>query len=388
MVAVWETKCTDNSLKPIQKVMVRGGMETSVGNTPGYEVYDRSAFDVIMKEHGFERSGAVNDEEIKEMGKLAGVQYIIVPEAMVDGNDFYILVKMLDVERGKFGGVHQALCTPTGSDIYSACEKLGAELFGGAIDTGNSGTSRSSSGRSNAANQKAPSISINVGNVSFEMIRVEAGSFIMGYTTEQEGDGTSDEKPAHRVTITQDYYIGKFEVTQALYQAVMGNNPSKNKARNHPVENVRWTDAQEFCSELSRMTGRRFRLPTEAEWEYAARGGNKSMGTKYSGSSSVALVAWYDDNSGSHTHPVGQLRPNELGIYDMSGNVCEWVSDCGGKYSNASQTDPIGPGQGMIRVIRGGAWFFGAKRCRVSSRSTGLPSIHHDDLGFRVVLVP
>lgn len=131
-VAVWETKCSDKSLNPTQMLMVRGGMETAVGNTTGYEVFDRSAFDVIMKEQGFQRSGAVNDADIKKMGKLAGVQYIIVPEASVSGSDFYIVVKMLDVETGMFGGVYDALCTPSGQDIRNACKELGTKLFGSA----------------------------------------------------------------------------------------------------------------------------------------------------------------------------------------------------------------------------------------------------------------
>ena len=155
-VAVWETVCRDNSLKSIQKTMVRGGMEAAVGNTAGYEVYDRSAFDVIMKEHSFERSGAVSEMEIKEMGKMAGVQYIIIPEAMVDENDFYIIVKMLDVETGKFGGVHQTLCTSSGADVYKACEKLGAELFGSYTGSGSTSTNQNAVTTSSSPNSKVP----------------------------------------------------------------------------------------------------------------------------------------------------------------------------------------------------------------------------------------
>ena len=147
-VAVWETKCSDGSLSSMQRLMIRGGMETYVGNSDGYEVYDRSAFDVIMKEHGFERTGAVNEEEIKEMGKLAGVQYIIVPEAMAEGNDIYILVKMLDVELGKFGGVQEELCASSSSEIKKACEKLGARLFGRTVGGSNSSTGVARQGQS------------------------------------------------------------------------------------------------------------------------------------------------------------------------------------------------------------------------------------------------
>ena len=166
----------------------------------------------------------------------------------------------------------------------------------------------------------------------------------------------------------------------------MGTNPSNWKAFDRPVETVSWNDAMEFCAELSRMTGRRFTLPTEAEWEYAARGGKKSTNAKYSGSSSVANVAWYEGNSGSQTHPVGRLRANELGIYDMSGNVWEWCLDWYGNYSSASQTDPMGPSSGSYRVNRGGGWSSFAKFCRVSSRDSRTPGNRLSDIGFRVVL--
>ncbi|MBO7488710.1 MAG: SUMF1/EgtB/PvdO family nonheme iron enzyme [Bacteroidales bacterium] len=243
-------------------------------------------------------------------------------------------------------------------------------------------------------------LTFKVGNVSFDMIKVEAGSFTMGCTSEQGGDCFDDEKPSHRVTITQDYYIGKFEVTQELWQAVMGTtvrqqrdlaNKSwslRGEGGNYPMYYVSWEEAQEFCAELSRITGRRFTLPTEAEWEYAARGGQKSTGAKYSGSSSVANVAWYDGNSGSQTHPVGTKRPNELGIYDMSGNVWEWCQDWYGKYSSASQTDPTGPSSGSGRVFRGGGWDNSAKGCRVVNRDPGTLSCRSSDIGFRVVCVP
>lgn len=225
-----------------------------------------------------------------------------------------------------------------------------------------------------------------VNGVSFEMVYVEAGSFIMGCSSEQGGDCESGESPYHRVTISSDYYIGKFEVTQELYEAVMGSNPSYWKTFDRPVEMVSWNDAMEFCAELSRMTGRRFTLPTEAEWEYAARGGKKTTNAKYSGSSSVANVAWYEGNSGRITHLVGRLHPNELGIYDMSGNVFEWCLDWYGDYSSASQIDPVGPSSGVYRVYRGGCCINSAINVRVSKRARFFPGSIGYNLGFRVVL--
>ncbi len=230
---------------------------------------------------------------------------------------------------------------------------------------------------------------ITVNGVSFDMIMVEGGTFTMGATSEQGSDAESVEKPTHLVTLS-DYYIGETEVTQALWQAVMGSNPSSFKGNSNPVESVSWNDCQEFIRKLNSLTGRTFRLPTEAEWEFAARGGNKSKGYKYAGSNSIDNVAWYTSNSSSKTHAVKTKSPNELGIYDMSGNVWERCQDCYGSYSSNAQTNPKGPSIGslpVLRVLRGGSWFNNAWYCRVSKRGTSSPDFR-DDFGLRLVLVP
>ena len=224
-----------------------------------------------------------------------------------------------------------------------------------------------------------------VGNVSFKMVYVEGGTFTMGATAEQGSDALSDEKPAHSVTLS-GYYIGQTEVTQALWKAVMGSNPSNRKGDDLPVERVSWEDCQEFVRKLNRLTDKTFRLPTEAEWEYAARGGSKSRGYKYSGSDNIGSVAWYEDNSGSRTHAVATKSPNELGLYDMSGNVWEWCQDWYGDYSSSAQTNPSGPGSGSGRVNRGGGWGSVARHCRVSFRNYFTPSGRCRDLGLRLVL--
>ena len=224
-----------------------------------------------------------------------------------------------------------------------------------------------------------------VNGVRFEMVRVEGGTFTMGATAEQGSDVYDDEKPAHQVTLSS-YSIGKTEVTQALWQAVMGSNPSNFKGSNLPVEEVSWEDCQTFIRKLNALTGKNFRLPTEAEWEYAARGGNKSRGFKYSGSNTLSYVAWYGDNSSNKTHPVATKAPNELGIYDMSGNVWEWCSDWEGAYSSSSQYNPTGSNSGSFRVSRGGGWYSRARLCRVSNRSHGNPTYRDDYLGLRLAL--
>ena len=223
----------------------------------------------------------------------------------------------------------------------------------------------------------------NIGNI--EMVYVKGGTFTMGATAEQGSDAFSNEKPTHSVTVS-DFYIGKYEVTQAQWKAVMGSNPSNWTGDNLPVEKVSWDDVQEFIQKLNAQTGKKFRLPTEAEWEYAARGGNQSKGYKYSGSNSISEVAWYDGNSGDKTHPVGQKTPNELGIYDMSGNVWEWCQDwySSSAYSSSSQTNPTGPSSGSYRVLRGGSWGSNAGRCRVSNRSFTFPDYRDSYYGFRL----
>mgnify|MGYP002769006573 FL=1 len=251
-----------------------------------------------------------------------------------------------------------------------------------------SSSNNSSGFPSVASGSNAISIPVKDG-ISIEMVKVEAGTFMMGATSEMKDsydDPDSDEKPVHQVTLTNDYYMGKYEVTQALWQAVMGSNPSNFKGDNLPVETVSWNDCQEFISKLNSLTGRKFRLSTEAEWEYAARGGKKSRSYQYSGSSNISDVVWYKDNSANKTHPVGTKQANELGIYDMSGNVYEWCSDWYGSYSSFSQTNPTGSYSGAFRVLRGGGWGSFAWFCCLSFRRNFAPDFRHYDLGLRLAL--
>ncbi len=225
---------------------------------------------------------------------------------------------------------------------------------------------------------------VTVKGVSFDMVWVEGGTFQMG-----SGNGDSDEKPVHSVTL-DGYYIGKYEVTQALWQAVMGSNPSYFKGNNNPVENVSWGDCMQFIYKLIELTGLRFSLPTEAQWEYAARGGGKSRGYTYSGGNMIEYVAWFSDNSGSKTHPVGLLQPNELGVCDMTGNVWEWCSDWydSGYYSKSPSRNPVNTSAASYRVLRGGGWSDGAEFCRVAFRRGDTPTSRLSNLGLRLVLLP
>jgi formylglycine-generating enzyme required for sulfatase activity len=222
-------------------------------------------------------------------------------------------------------------------------------------------------------------------SLKIDMVPVQGGTFTMGCTSEQGSDCDSDEKPAHQVSLNS-YYIGKYEVTQAQWIAVMGSNPSYFVNGALPVEQVSWDDVQAFILRLNEKTGLNYRLPTEAEWEYAARGGAQSKGYKYSGSNNAEDVAWYWDNCGEKMNFVGQKAPNELGIYDMSGNVWEWCSDWYNDYSSSSQTNPTGTTSGSRRVNRGGCWYNDAQHVRVSNRIINSPDRRYDLIGFRLAL--
>lgn len=219
-----------------------------------------------------------------------------------------------------------------------------------------------------------------VNGVSFKMIKVAGGTFTMGSTS-----GYPDESPLHKVAITKDYYIGETEVTQELWTSVMGSNPSYFTTDSQlPVERVSWNDCQTFITKLNELTGGNFRLPTEAEWEFAARGGTQSKGYTYSGGNTIGDVAWYTSNSSSKTHAVKTKQPNELSIYDMSGNVREWCQDWFENYSSAAVSDPTGPSAGTYRVPRGGSWNETADRCRSASRYYSTPRSASDSFGLRL----
>ena len=217
------------------------------------------------------------------------------------------------------------------------------------------------------------------------MVFVEGGSFTMGCSSEQS-DCFNDEKPAHRVKLSS-FSMSSTEVTQAQYQRVMGNNPSFNKADKNPVEMASWNDAVTYCKKLSGLTGKRFRLPTEAEWEYAARGGQKSKGYQYAGSNSIDYAGWYSNNSGNKTHEVGQKLPNELGLHDMTGNVSEWCSDRYGKdyYKSSTGNNPTGEATGADRVLRSASYGADGEYSRVAHRGHVTPDDRYASLGFRVV---
>jgi len=289
-----------------------------------------------------------------------------------NGSSYFLLTQGGAIIVKLTNGNEYPLITNNSSDFSSKYNQLAQALNSPSTPTNN--------------NSSSSNRTFNVNGVSFTMVYVQGGTFTMGATSEQGSDAYSDEKPTHSVTLSS-YMIGQTEVTQALWQAVMGNNPSRFTGDSRrPVEMVSWDDCQEFLRKLNSLTGQRFRLPTEAEWEFAARGGNKSNHYKYSGSKNIGDVAWYYHNSSSTTHPVGKLQPNELGIYDMSGNVYEWCSDWygGNYYSSSPSNNPQGPSSGSFRVLRGGSWFDDTRYCRVSFRFYDYPVNRYFSIGLRL----
>lgn len=240
-------------------------------------------------------------------------------------------------------------------------------------------------GNTSQRTETTENVVFDVNGVSFKMIKVEGGTFDMKEKQSSGFFGMNTKEVIQRTTLS-DYYIGETQVTQALWKAIMGENPSDFKGDNLPVDSVSWNDCQDFINKLNNLTGKKFRLPTEAEWEFAAKGGNKSQGYEYSGSTNIEDVAWHGDNSGSTTHDVASKQPNELGIYDMGGNVWEWCADLYGNYSDSPQVNPTGPDSGTYYVIRGGCWKSAVRFCCSSARSFSRPSFMDCTYGLRLAL--
>ena len=384
--------------------VVRGKMRIGIQVMPGYEGYDRVNLASIMSELDFQQKGYVSEDQIKEIGRMCGAQYVLINEvSLIDSEHLTILSSLINVESGKDEAVRDCETKRDGESISEACKDLAKRLlnvqskptlgygYGGQSSSNTSSYSHTSSG----GDYVETALGLNM-----RMVYVEGGTFSMGATSEQSGEGDSDESPVHSVTL-DNFYIGACEVTQSQWQAVMGTSIQQQAGKagassfrgiggDYPIYYVSWEEAQAFCRELSAVTGRTYLLPTEAQWEYAARGGKQSRSYKYSGSYSIDAVGWYESNSGSSTHPVGRMRANELGIHDMSGNVWEWCSDwySSSYYSSSASFNPAGPGGGQYRVLRGGSWGHSASYCRVSNREGSTPSGRYYYYGFRVVCLP
>ena len=397
-VAILETVDKEDKVAYGVEFQLRAFITDAVSNTPGFEGYDRVDMAQINKEHNFQRTGMVSDADIKKLGEMTGASSIVVAEAASYGSDDRIIIaaKIINIETGRIENTAKPKVASTSDDsMEKACGEVVSELLGGARRSGTAQLSPSG----HADSSVGQDLTETAYGLNLRMVYVEGGTFTMGSTSEQGGEAYSDESPIRQVTVGP-FYMGMLEVTQGQWEKVMGTGISqqRNKADprwtlsgvgpDYPMYYVSWEEAKEFCLRLSRQTGKTYRLPTEAEWEYAARGGRKNEGTKYSGGWNLDDVGWYTGNSGSSTHVCGTKRSNALGLYDMSGNVWEWCEDWYGPYLSYDTDNPRGASQGSDRVARGGSWYNDARFCRVSYRGSYTPSYRSHFLGFRVVLVP
>ena len=316
---------------------------------------------------------------------MTGAQYVLVAEAaQLDADHMIITAKIIDVETAQITNTSYEMMGIASDELKDGCRKLADSLLG------------ASGKRRGSTNQ---GFTEDAWGINMKLIWVEGGEFMMGCTSEQSGCD-SDEQNVRSVTV-DGFYIGMLEVTQAQWEKVMGTSISqqRNKANSslslcgvgsdYPMYYVSWEEATEFCRLLSNKTGRTYTLPTEAQWEYAARGGKKNEETKYAGSNMIDAVAWYDDISDWSSHPCGTKRANALGIYDMSGNVYEWCKDWySNSYTSYDTNNPTGPSSGSFRVCRGGCWYLHKRWCRVAFRKKESPNSRYRTLGFRVVCLP
>ncbi len=403
-VAILETVDKVGDVPYGVKLQVRMSLTYAISNTPGYEGYDRVDMSSIMGEQNFQRTGLVSDAQIKKLGEMTGAQYVLIAEAaLYDAQNIIITAKVLDVETGGVANsAPPAFANKEPEKMQAACVTLAQKLLDVASDRR---TNQEPTSQTAKENRQAVSYSVsgkdyieNEYDLNMKMIWVEGGDFTIGCTAEQGNDCMGDEKYAQFVTL-DGYYIGMLEVTQSQWRKVMKTTFEQQKSKavglskkgvgdDYPMYFITWDEAMAFCEKLSKETGRKYTLPTEAQWEFAARGGNKSEGKKYAGSDIVVSVAWCYEGYSSSIHPCGTKLSNELGIYDMSGNVMEWCKDWyKGNYKNMQLTNPQGPVSGNRKVVRGGSALFAPIYARVSSRfAANKDNISY--IGFRVVCLP
>ena len=383
---------------------VRSSLTFAISSHAGYEGYDRVDMTAITGEQSFQRTGMVSDEQIKRVGEMTGAAYVLIAEAaQYDDQNIIMAAKILDVETGGVvSSTPPAVESKEPTKMAEACIRISKILVGEKSNARTTTSSTASYSQTGYASQPAPAANQDFNetawDINMKMIWVEGGDFLMGCTSEQ-GNCDSDEQNVRRVTV-DDFYIGMLEVTQSQWEKVVGTSVRQQQSKSnlndcpgvgpdYPMYYVSWDEAMEFCRLLSNKTGRTYTLPTEAQWEYAARGGNKNEGAKYAGSNMIDAVAWYTDNSGRSTHIVGSKRANALGIYDMSGNVEEWCKDWyADSYVSYDTNNPEGPSSGECHVKRGGKFYNGAAAARVAQRSCMDSNLRDYGIGFRVVCLP
>jgi formylglycine-generating enzyme required for sulfatase activity len=380
MIAVFDLEITEGVAKGIARPLT-DSIRREIVMSGRYEVVERGNMNKVLGEQKFQLSGCVAGECIVEAGQLLGAGKLITGSIGLVGKTYYLSLSLIDVETGKIENSSEDKCKCEIDELIDSTKRLVHKLL-----SEKASDAKPVKEAKTAEPVYKPSTPTYTGKAvtdssGMEFISVKGGCY-------QMGEGSS--YAVHEVCV-DDFYIGKYEVTQGQWKAVMGNNPSyfKDCGDNCPVEEVSWNDIQDFITKLNNKTGKNYRLPTEAEWEYAARSGGKDE--KYAGTSNESELgeyAWYDKNSGSKTHPVGQKKPNGLGLYDMSGNVWEWVNDWydSDYYKNSPKNNPTGPSSGKeYKVHRGGSWLGSAGSLVASSRDWNEATTRDIYGGFRLV---
>ena len=396
-VAILETIDKEGCIPYGIELALRASLATGVTNATEFEGYDRVDLASVFGEHDFQRTGLVTDEQIHKLGEMTGASYVMIAEvAMLNADNIIITAKVVDVETGKIENSAVMTSSIDASKMSKTCDILAKKLLNISPDNSSATRFESFDGQRRDNNPTESAIGNyieNSYNLGLSMVYVRGGEFMMGGTEEQGNETDEDEKPVRKIKV-EDFYMGQFEITQSQWTKVMGTTifEQASKAGQHlfkgvgddyPMYYICWDEACEFCKRLSLLTGKNYRLPSEEEWEYAARGGAKAIKNyRFSGSDLISKVGWYDSNSGGTTHKVGLLQSNALDLYDMSGNVWEWCNNVYGKYG--SSPNPYG----TIYTLRGGSWNFFGKFSRVSCRHSSLHTIRYFNYGFRVVCIP
>ena len=412
-VAVWEIRDNNNDAKvaTATKSMMHSCIVEAFVASRNYEAFnvDINEINSCITSKGLTKSPSNIAKIIREMHEVDYVLFTnlqVLEHSITYDNRMLLISQLFSTETQKNVRAAYQEMRSNINDIPTACAALLGELLGEKLAPQVTMQSPDASQHSEILQHSSDGpqnyVEQTLVGLNMSMVYVEGGTFQMGATSEQF-DSFSDEYPVHSVQLSS-FYMSATEVTQAQWQTVMGTTILQQVNKYYPDDGdglpddfvgpdcpmfcVSWEEAQVFCRELSRLTGRTYLLPTEAQWEYAARGGQKSSFTPFAGSYSVDAVAWYELNSFEHPHLVGERRSNELGLYDMSGNVWEWCSDWHGDYSSDYQFDPIGPLSGDRRVIRGGSWDKLGYACRVAARGSFPPYSVDPEIGFRVVCIP
>lgn len=399
-VAVMEPIDRQNNVPSYLLSAIRITMETAISHSSEFEAYDRSSLDKVKEEQLFQHSGEVDDSQITALGQLTGVDYILVSE--VSGGDGYVMIsaKVLDVERGHYNrALDSRFVEMRPQEVQETARDLAKKIFG-LSNFANSVSNDNQIKKTalSASNIPRQTFIETFDSLYLSMTWVNGGQFSMGCTEEQV-NCENNEKCVRTITL-DGYWIGTFEVTQKQWEIIYGTTIDQQCKKaggnycygvgpNFPMYFISWQEAMDFCKKLSEKTGKKYTLPTEAQWEYAARGGNQGKDTRFSGSDNIDDVAWSTMNSNNTTHIIGKKKCNSLEIYDMSGNVWEWCQDWyAPSYDLEDIYNPQGPTQGKEKVNRGGSKSSQPQNCRTSYRNHYNPNARFSYLGFRIVCIP